>query len=45
MISNGVIGPFSGSVVLAVGYELFNPWVDQLVGAPPASVGQADSAH
>jgi predicted PurR-regulated permease PerM len=28
MITNGIIGLFIGPVILAIGYELFNTWVD-----------------
>jgi predicted PurR-regulated permease PerM len=28
MITNGIIGLFIGPVILAIGYELFNSWVD-----------------
>jgi len=51
MISNGIIGLFIGPVILAVGYELFNSWVDQLVVNQPAAesgeeqAGESESAH
>ena len=45
MISNGVIGLFIGPVVLALGYELFNSWVDQLVVSPPAAEAEDDKAE
>ncbi len=43
MISNGIIGLFIGPVVLAVGYELFNSWVDQVQngGEQPAAENPA----
>jgi predicted PurR-regulated permease PerM len=36
MISSGIIGLFVGSVVLAVGYELFAAWVKGSEGEPDA---------
>nr|WP_256595928.1 AI-2E family transporter [Pseudomonas sp. RW407] len=50
MISNGIIGLFIGPVVLAVGYELFNSWVDQVQngGEQPAAenpAGEPGAAH
>ncbi|MEE9103874.1 AI-2E family transporter [Pseudomonas nitroreducens] len=44
MISNGIIGLFIGPVVLAVGYELFNSWVDQLVVSEPATEAESETA-
>jgi predicted PurR-regulated permease PerM len=35
MVLNGIIGLFTGPVVLAVGYALFWQWVD----TPPAGEG------
>ncbi|HCF4203408.1 TPA: AI-2E family transporter [Pseudomonas aeruginosa] len=44
MISNGIIGLFIGPVILAVGYELFNSWVEQ-AAKPPAVNPSDDMAH
>src|SRR6188768_1883946 len=41
MISSGIIGLFVGSVVLAVGYELFAAWVKGNEGDPHPLIAQA----
>lgn len=43
MITNGIIGLFIGPVILAIGYELFNSWVDAPTKPALASPESADA--
>jgi predicted PurR-regulated permease PerM len=42
MITSGLIGLFLGAVLLAIGYQIFMEWVDEIEDIPAAT---ADSTH
>jgi predicted PurR-regulated permease PerM len=42
MITSGLIGLFLGAVLLAIGYQIFMEWVDEIEDVPAAT---ADSTH
>ncbi|NCF11590.1 MAG: AI-2E family transporter, partial [Gammaproteobacteria bacterium] len=47
MVAAGIIGLFIGAVVLAVGYQIFMAWVDEVElpspGAPEGKVSEAEA--
>ena len=40
MVTSGILGLFIGPVILAVGYQLFWEWVDQVQEPGPDNQGQ-----